>query len=896
MPPVCNDATCCDAEVKCGDGAGYTCSSGFQDKATKASIVCTGMPPVCDDATCCDAEVKCGAYMCSAGFQDKARKATIVCTGMPPACSDATCCDVEVKCGDGGGHTCSAGFQDKAGKATIVCTGVPPVCDDATCCDAELKCETFPCSGGKQDKAGKATIVCAGMPPVCDALTCCDVEVKCGGGAGHTCSAGFQDKVGKAAIICPGMPPACDDATCCDAEVKCGTFTCSGGFQNKASKAAIACVGMPPVCDDATCCDAEVKCNSFTCPSGFEDKTGKAGIVCAGAPPKCTTAVCCDVEDVVILCATHTCSSGLQDKPGNGSIACVGQPPACTDALCCDVTCASHTCGVGFVQKADVVTCPEQGCSNALCCHATCAHADFTCKDSATVKQGADGITCGATAGSCTQTLCCDAAVKGARDTPTSGMSVKSKKSLKSTTDVAAAAALGTANGGKLAVLKNFGCVVDDVDLGDDPLDWEFHPTQAAFGSTRGKYFFAALVLNPLLVIGFGLIACAVAYVMKLFMGSSTSRAFGDARAPGVVYLLHIFLLQGTSLVAAQVCFAPGKHSVGVVVLSWFVLIGCVASPAVVYFGVLRRVPVHSELVGDPAIYGDGLGEETKPGKRANARWYKFLFGTAIWVSKEGYFAEQYGVVFENLRADCLWYVTAESGVILSLSLLSAIKPSSLTTCDLRNFTIAAILVAFFLACLLKRPYIAPVDNCIAIMLSFLMAAAVVAMSLAIALEVSKSSGLYTIAKWCLLLSAMLMIAKVVWDIAQYIADVVVSRRSTARELARLRASNDEYENVFQLVTDDAEAVPSLAHAEVPCLSDGVDISPLRTSRSDWSSRMDVVTTKQVLNPIEADASTPRLYRVLSDIPLARDEETLDESRSSKKGIQRSRSHALVWV
>ena len=394
-------------------------------------------------------------------------------------------------------------------------------------------------------------------------------------------------------------------------------------------------------------------------------------------------------------------------------------------------------------------------------------------------------------------------------------MSEKSKKSLKTTTDVAAVAALGTANGGKLAVLKNFGCVVDDVDLGDDPLDWEFHPTQAAFGSTRGKYFFAALVLNPLLVIGFGLIACAVAYVMKLFMGSSTSRAFGDARAPGVVYLLHIFLLQGTSLVAAQVCFAPGKHASGVVVLSWFVLAACIASPAVVYFGVLRRVPVHSVVVGDPAIYGDGdgIGEETKPGKRADCLWYKFLFGTEIWVSTEGYFAEQYGVVFENLRADCLWYVTAESGVILSLSLLSAIKPSSHTTCDLRNFTIAAILVAFFLACLLKRPFIAPVDNCIAMILNFLMAAAVVAMSLAIALKVGKGNWLYELAKWTLIFSAFLMIAKVVWDIAQYIADVVVSRRSTARDLARMSGAGTD---CFELLRTHSDAGLSSSLTPVP--------------------------------------------------------------------------------
>ena len=827
MPPVCDDMTCCDTEVKCGDGAGHTCSAGFQDKVNRAAILCTGMPPVCNDATCCDAEVKCG------------------------------------------GHVCGAGFTDKVDKASVVCGALAADCSDAKCCTANVLCNVFTCSSGFQDKASKATIICVGMPAVCDDATCCDAEVKCGDGTGHMCSARFQDKADKATILCVGVPPRCDDATCCDAVVRCGGHVCSSGFRDAAGKGQTVCGGMPPACDDATCCDAEVKCD------------------------------------------THTCGAGKRAK-ATQTLLCAGQPPLCDDATCCDVTCASHTCGVGFVGKVDVAMCPEQGCDNALCCDTTCAHADFTCKDSATVKEGADGITCGATAGSCTQSQCCDAAVKGARDTPTSGMSVKAKERLQSTTDVASVAAVGTANGGKLALLKNFGCLMDDVDLGDDPLDWEFHPTQVAFGSTHSKYFYAALVLNPLILVGFGLLACAVAYATKLWMQSPTPRAFGDARAPGVVYLMHIFLLQGTSLVAAQVCFAAGKHSVGVVVLSWFVLIGCVASPAVVYFGVLRRVPVHSVVVGDPAIYGDGEG---KVGKRANARWYKFLFGTEIWVSKEGYFAEQYGMVFENLRADCLWYITAESGVILSLSLLSAIKPSSLTTCDLRNFTIAAILVAFFLACLLKRPFIAPVDNCIAIMLSFLMAVAVVAMSLALALEVAKGNWLYAVSEWTLLFSALLMIAKVVWDIAQYVADVVVSRRSNARELARQReADSQAAEELFEFVND-AELVASLSSLAAPPLlpprthptrfpviqRSSEELQSLAaTCRSSspkpaadpsnvWSSLTDPVLPGRV---IDLAATAPQPY-----LALAGDEESLGDTRGSPKKKPRSRSkRGQVWV
>eukprot|EP00754_Rhynchopus_humris_P023539 Rhum_TRINITY_DN14837_c5_g12::Rhum_TRINITY_DN14837_c5_g12_i1::g.120323::m.120323 len=73
----------------------YGCPTGFQDKAAKATIPCEGLPPVCSDATCCDAEVLCATHTCSPGRQDKESKAMIKCVGMPPVCDDATCCDAE---------------------------------------------------------------------------------------------------------------------------------------------------------------------------------------------------------------------------------------------------------------------------------------------------------------------------------------------------------------------------------------------------------------------------------------------------------------------------------------------------------------------------------------------------------------------------------------------------------------------------------------------------------------------------------------------------------------------------------------------------------------------------------------------------------------------------------
>ena len=859
----CTPATCCDVTCEA-----YTCGAGLKAKATPA-LVCGPALSDCTAAKCCDVTCDNAAFACGAGAK-KTGGDQLLCGAAVDDCTDALCC--EVSCTS---YTCGSGFTSKANPAGIVCGASAASCTDAVCCDATCAHTGVACGTSKL-KANSATIVCGSSVADCTVATCCDATCK-----DFVCpTPGYVEKSNPDSILCGA---ACTSGLCCD--VTCEVHACTSG-QQKANPSGIACTAA--ACSDTECCEPFV-CDAFTCGTGFVDATNKATAVCGGSPTDCTD-TCCDAT-----CASYTCAGRVKQP----TTLCGALASDCTDEQCCELLCTSHTCGVGFVGKALVEACPARGCSDEACCDTTCAHADFACKDG-TAKQGVDGITCGAAAGSCTQSLCCDAPVRSARDTPASGLSVKAKKRLTVSADVAGVASVGTANGGKLLVLKHFNCLVQEIDLGEEkPLDWQFHPTRVAIGSALEKYFFGALVFNPLLVVGFALIACAVAYAMKLLMGSPTPRAFGDARTPGVVYLMHIFLLQGTSLVAAQVCFAPGKHSSGVIVLSWFVLAACVASPAVVYFGVLRRVPVHSEVVGDPAIYGEGEGEEGKSGKRANARWYKFLFGTEVWVSKQGYFAEQYGMVYESLRAGCLWYITAESAVILSLSLMSAFKPASLTTCDFRNFSIAVILVAFFLACLLKRPFIAPVDNCIAIALSFFMAAAVVAMSLALATESSKDSWLYFVSEWALFVAALVMTAKALWDLVQYMADVAVSRRSTARELARQR--QDAYpDDTYELLEKDADSgrllVPLPQNRNQTAVGaarkDSFTAVPLatpasRTSCPDvWSSLTDATLTG---HGVVVTASAPQPY-------LALDTDPLGASRSSSRKKQRALSRTLVWV
>ena len=338
-------------------------------------------------------------------------------------------------------------------------------------------------------------------------------------------------------------------------------------------------------------------------------------------------------------------------------------------------------------------------------------------------------------------------------------------------------------NAGKLTVLNSFGCEMDDVDVGDEKLDWEFYPLVFPLGTSRGKYKVAAMVMNPLLIFCIGLIALAVSVVTQMTLGYNKERSLGLARFPGVLYVPYLFLLQGTSLVSTQVVFDASRHSGGVVVFAAVVLAACLASPAALYFFVLRKVTLNAELFPDPAIYGNPGTDEKGP--RANSLLYKFAFGRDIWVSRDSYFSERYGICFENLRPGCLWYIVAELLCILLLSLLSGWKPTTKATCDTRNFSISAMLVVFFLAAAIKRPFIAPMDNFVAIAMSSCMALAVIGMSIAIHAEMPKESHLYSVCLMFLLAAALLIILKCIWDFVLYAMDVCIARRSGARDLAR---------------------------------------------------------------------------------------------------------------
>ncbi|KAJ9445830.1 hypothetical protein DIPPA_35224, partial [Diplonema papillatum] len=376
-------------------------------------------------------------------------------------------------------------------------------------------------------------------------------------------------------------------------------------------------------------------------------------------------------------------------------------------------------------------------------------------------------------------------------------LSETQQKQLERASDVAVGAGVftGSGIGPKLVVLKSFGCEVDDVDLDEaTKLDWEFHPTQLAFGSDGRKFMTAAIVMNPVLFLIFWLFLTAVAtsfYTSRKLM--SWNKALGLARSPGMMALPFMFLIQGTSLISARIAFRP--KDLWLTVLGWGIMAFCVISPCLLYL-FLRRVPSRSLPIPDPILFPDHpairrlLENSDEPPKKPLAgikrKLYRFAFGDIVWVSRgsDPYFAEKYGMLFEGYRPGCSFYMAIDVGGMILLSVLSAWRPSSKTECNVRNVVFCLLFFTLMLLTCVLRPFNSVFDNLISFFLTSGMFIAILLMTMSIWMDDGSSDSLSAVAGWLLILTAFVVFGKALWDLFLYLLDIYMERRLTARTLA----------------------------------------------------------------------------------------------------------------
>ncbi|KAJ9469007.1 hypothetical protein DIPPA_13058 [Diplonema papillatum] len=367
----------------------------------------------------------------------------------------------------------------------------------------------------------------------------------------------------------------------------------------------------------------------------------------------------------------------------------------------------------------------------------------------------------------------------------------------------ASASAFTGGLGGSLVMMKGFTCEVDDVDVQEAvPLDWEFHPTRLAFGTTQRKYLLGAVIMNPVIILASMAVLFGVASAIQRLRRKTWRCAQGIVRAPGFLQLPTMFLVQGTTLVAARLAFFP-EGQPAVALIGWAVLLVCTVLPALVYWFVIREIPVQCAFVADPKLVPGSpfLTPVTAASREMSADapytgWRRslsiFLRGDKIAVNNDpaSFFAERWEHLCEAFRPGWAAFALVESYQMITLAWLSAWRPSSHQACNIRNTLICILLFVFTSAVISTRPFSAPVDNCVTSVLSVLMFSAMLLMTVGIWVHAGAGNGFFVVSSYLLFVTAIVVFMKAILDILLYAADMYSARRRKVRTASRKRLNS----------------------------------------------------------------------------------------------------------
>ncbi|KAJ9467648.1 hypothetical protein DIPPA_07936 [Diplonema papillatum] len=317
-----------------------------------------------------------------------------------------------------------------------------------------------------------------------------------------------------------------------------------------------------------------------------------------------------------------------------------------------------------------------------------------------------------------------------------------------------------------------------------------------------------AAIMNPLIFGVLVLIINGLALAWRVVHEVPWLEALGSVQSPGVLFIPYLFLLQGTSLVAARLFFLPNTSSLATV-LGAVVLAACVASQVLIYYYIVRQVPFAVKYVPDPRVGTDCCesadwimtGQQPDGVKQLSGwrkRVYVFVFGDSVAVSidESSFFAERWSHVCDPYRPKCAVFVCLEGGQMIAISLLSVWQPSSHGECCVRNFSLCLMLLAFAAILLYVRPFKATMDNVLSCLVAVMMSASMTIMAIGTAADAESDSGFFSSAGYLLLATAAIAFAKGVWDVGLYVFDLYIERRSLVRSLDRLDIGKPEGDNI----------------------------------------------------------------------------------------------------
>ncbi|KAJ9437773.1 hypothetical protein DIPPA_21928 [Diplonema papillatum] len=365
-----------------------------------------------------------------------------------------------------------------------------------------------------------------------------------------------------------------------------------------------------------------------------------------------------------------------------------------------------------------------------------------------------------------------------------------------------------------------------------------------------------AALMNPLLLAALALVVNGLALAWRWFKDVPWLEAQGSVQSPGVLSVPCLFLLQGTSFVAAQLLFFPKSTAFGVLA-GGTVLAACVASPILLYYYVVRQVPFDVAYVPDPRVTiattdcataneseSSDEDEDIKKLTGWKRRVYLFVFGDTVAVSivESSFYAERWSHICDSYRPKYAVFACLEAGHMIVISLLSAWRPSGSGECNARNFILCLVLFVYAAALLYYRPLKAPMDNLLASFVSVMIFVSMLVMAIGVAVQAEAESILFLGAAYALLATAVIAFLKGIWDVGLYLYDLYIERRSQVRALNKkdvgAPSKGDSHDGSRTVLLKSEASDEFVPDNYVNCISSGnVDsINPLTArSRSDAS-------------------------------------------------------------
>ena len=283
-----------------------------------------------------------------------------------------------------------------------------------------------------------------------------------------------------------------------------------------------------------------------------------------------------------------------------------------------------------------------------------------------------------------------------------------------------------------------------------------------------------AVVGNALVIVGFGMLCTAVLTVLRVVASDTLFRIFkvvdaqGFLRLPAAPFFVFKLLYQGTSYASLSILMnedRPGVLLVGVAGTA-----ACVAVPALVLQKVRIGVPAYARYDLDPTTKGA-------------MRW---LIGPGEWVSldRSKEWVQRYATVVREFHQEYVWYCSFELAIALFLSLLMAVRASSLIVCGHLKIVTGAVFVLLMVVEAILWPHARPKDTVLGFAICGIEAGAMVFMGIDYyeGHWPSDETSIFRSAEYLMLVATIVVVLKLVSDVVAEVNIFYTDRRDRLQE------------------------------------------------------------------------------------------------------------------